>query len=116
MLIVCISLRWRDEAALCVVMASNGYPGSYEKGTLIAELPEDSDEVTIFHAGTTRTDKGVLLATGGRVLVATARGASVTEAQARAYGTVGKIRWAHGFCRSDIGWRAVAREKASGVQ
>jgi phosphoribosylamine--glycine ligase len=105
-----ITLRWRDEAALCVVLASNGYPGSYEKNTLIAELPKDTDMVTTFHAGTTRTDKGVLLATGGRVLVVTARGASVSEAQSRAYDAVGAVNWPHGFCRKDIGWRAVARE------
>jgi len=106
-----ITLRWRDEAALCVVLASNGYPGPYEKNTLIAELPKDTDTVTTFHAGTTRTDKGVLLATGGRVLVVTARGASVTEAQSRAYEAVGAVNWPHGFCRKDIGWRAVARER-----
>lgn len=108
-----ITLRWRDEAALCVVLASKGYPGSYEKNTLIAELPEDSDSVTTFHAGTSRTDKGVLLATGGRVLVVTARGASVSEAQARAYETVGKVNWSNGFCRKDIGWRAVTRENTA---
>ncbi|UUX48234.1 phosphoribosylamine--glycine ligase [Nisaea acidiphila] len=105
-----ITLRWRDETALCVVLASKGYPGSYEKNTLIAELPKDSDTVTTFHAGTARTDKGVLLATGGRVLVVTARGGSVSEAQKRAYESVGKVNWSNGFCRKDIGWRAVARE------
>ncbi|WP_193185915.1 phosphoribosylamine--glycine ligase [Nisaea sediminum] len=111
-----ITLRWRDEAALCVVLASNGYPGSYEKNTLIAELPKDTGTVTTFHAGTTRTDKGVLLATGGRVLVVTARGASVSEARSRAYEAVGTVNWPHGFCRKDIGWRAIAREQGAADQ
>ncbi|WP_420402645.1 phosphoribosylamine--glycine ligase [Nisaea sp.] len=111
-----ITLRWRDEAALCVVLASNGYPGSYEKNTLIAALPKDTDMVTTFHAGTTRTDKDVLLATGGRVLVVTARGASVSEAQSRAYEAVEAVNWPHGFCRKDIGWRAVARERGGADQ
>ena len=108
-----ITLRWRPESALCVVLASKGYPNSYEKGTLIAELAPDSDTVTTFHAGTARTDKGVLLATGGRVLVVTALGESVTAAQSRAYETVKAIKWSNGFYRNDIGWRAMARESGS---
>lgn len=105
-----ITLRWRPESALCVVLASKGYPNSHEKGTLIAELAPDNDTVTTFHAGTVRTDKGVLLATGGRVLVVTALGETVTAAQSRAYETVKAVKWSNGFCRNDIGWRAVARE------
>ena len=105
-----ITLRWRPESALSVVLASKGYPDSYEKGTLIGELAPDSEAVTIFHAGTTRTDKNVLLATGGRVLVVTALGDSVTAAKKLAYETIESINWPNGFCRKDIGWRAVARE------
>ncbi|MEP3113238.1 phosphoribosylamine--glycine ligase [Nisaea sp.] len=111
-----ITLRWRPESALCVVLASRGYPGSYEKGTLIAELAPDSETVTTFHAGTARTDKNVLHATGGRVLVVTALGESVTAAQTQAYETVKSIKWSNGFCRNDIGWRAVARESANQVK
>jgi phosphoribosylamine---glycine ligase len=102
-------LRWRDEAALCVVLAAEGYPGSYEKGSEIRGLDGlDDDDLVVFHAGTARRD-GRLLATGGRVLGVTARAASVAEAQARAYGAVARIDWPQGFCRSDIGKRAVDR-------
>lgn len=106
-------LRWYDEAALCVVMASNGYPGSYEKGTEIKGLERiDADEdVKVFHAGTARGDDGSLRAIGGRVLNVTALGDTVREAQQRAYEAVDKIDWPNGFCRRDIGWRAVEREK-----
>jgi phosphoribosylamine--glycine ligase len=106
-------LRWYDDAALTVVMAAEGYPGSYEKGTEIegVDAAEDADEnVTIFHAGTKRGDGGELLAVGGRVLNVTALGRTVGEAQARAYEAVDRIDWPQGFCRRDIGWRAVARE------
>jgi len=106
-------LRWYDDAALTVVMAAEGYPGSYEKGTEIrgVEAAGDADEnVTVFHAGTTRGDDGKLLAVAGRVLNVTALGRNVAEAQARAYEAVDRIDWPQGFCRRDIGWRAVARE------
>ena len=106
-------LRWYDDAALTVVMAAKGYPGSYEKGTEIegVDAAEDADEnVTIFHAGTKRGEGGELLAVGGRVLNVTALGRTVGEAQARAYEAVDRIDWPQGFCRRDIGWRAVARE------
>jgi phosphoribosylamine--glycine ligase len=106
-------LRWYDDAALTVVMAAEGYPGSYEKSTEIegVDAAEDADEnVTIFHAGTQRGDGGELLAVGGRVLNVTALGRTVGEAQARAYEAVDRIDWPQGFCRRDIGWRAVARE------
>ncbi len=108
-------LRWYDDAALTVVMAARGYPGTYEKGTVIrgVEAAGDADEnVTIFHAGTKRAADGGLLASGGRVLNVTALGRNVAEAQARAYEAVDRIDWPQGFCRRDIGWRAVARETA----
>ncbi|HKJ72933.1 MAG TPA: phosphoribosylamine--glycine ligase [Alphaproteobacteria bacterium] len=108
-----VDLRWRDEAALTVVMATKGYPGSYEKGSEIKNLEAaGADEhVQIFHAGTTRKGNKIT-ATGGRVLAVTAYGKTVTEAQKRAYAAVDKIDWPEGFCRRDIGWRAIAREKA----
>ena len=101
-------LRWRDEAALCVVLATQGYPGAYEKGSAIRgiDAAEDPDDVMVFHAGTARTDAGVVAA-GGRVLGVTALGADVAAAQSRAYEAVGRIDWPEGFCRRDIGWRAV---------
>jgi len=104
-------LRWSDDAALTVVMASNGYPGDYAKGTEIIGLEAAAavEDVEIFHAGTERRD-GRLLATGGRVLNVSARGRTVAEAQARAYAAIDRIDWPEGFCRHDIGWRAIARE------
>ena len=107
-----VDLRWRDEAALTVVMAADGYPGAYEKGTEIRgiEKAEAGEDVTIFHAGTAREGGGALLATGGRVLAVTALGGSVAEAKARAYAAVDLVDWPQGFCRRDIGWRAVERE------
>lgn len=107
-----MTLRWHDQAALCVVLASKGYPGAYEKGSVIASTVADTNAVTTFHAGTARDGDGTLRATGGRVLVVTARGASVSEAQSRAYEAVDAIDWANGFCRRDIGWRAIARESS----
>lgn len=107
-------LRWYDEAALTVVMASEGYPGDYEKGTEIKGIDnamDADDAITVFHAGTGRDEIGKLLATGGRVLNVTARGTSVKEAQTRAYAAVDRIDWPKGFCRRDIGWRAIAREE-----
>jgi len=105
-------LRWFDEVALCVVMASNGYPGSYKKGTEIkgVDAAETDDKVKVFHAGTARGDDGKLLATGGRVLNVTALGDTVKDAQARAYAAIDRLDWPGGFCRRDIGWRAVTRE------
>ena len=104
-------LRWSDDVALTVVMASNGYPGDYKKGTEIRGLDAAAavEGVEIFHAGTERRD-GRLLATGGRVLNISARGRTVAEAQARAYAAIDRIDWPGGFCRRDIGWRAIARE------
>jgi phosphoribosylamine--glycine ligase len=103
-------LRWHDEAALVVVMAAKGYPGSYGKGSEIRGLAdaEQDEQVVVFHAGTKAGEGSALLANGGRVLGVTARGATVAEAQARAYAAVDRIDWPEGFCRRDIGWRAVA--------
>ena len=102
-------LRWSDEAALTVVMAAEGYPGAYAKGSEIRGLDAVSPEdAIVFHAGTV-SDDGRLLANGGRVLNVTASGATISEAQAKAYAAVDRIDWPEGFCRRDIGWRAVAR-------
>ena len=105
--------EWDERTGLTVVMASKGYPGSYEKNTVI-EGVEDAEKAgaLVFHAGTSRSEDGALLAIGGRVLNVTGFGDSVTEAQQAAYDGVAKIRWENGFTRSDIGWRAIAREKA----
>jgi phosphoribosylamine--glycine ligase len=109
-----VTLDWRPEAALGVVMAAEGYPETPLKGTRIAGLDaaaEAAPTVEVFHAGTALKD-GAIVADGGRVLVVTALGPSVGEAQARAYQAVDRIVWPEGFCRRDIGWRAVARERA----
>src|SRR5690606_13587764 len=106
-----MSVRWRDEAALTVVMAANGYPGTPEKGSVIRNAAS-ADGVEIFHAGTALKD-GALVANGGRVLNVTAMGATVSEAQAKAYQGVDRIDWPQGFCRRDIGWQAIEREKAA---
>ena len=104
-------LEWHPEVALTVVMASNGYPGSYKKGTPISGLHQDfGPDVTIFHAGTS-SDNGQVLATGGRVLNVTAMGSSVSDAQRRAYAAIDRIDWPGGFCRRDIGYRAINREQ-----
>jgi phosphoribosylamine---glycine ligase len=102
--------RWRPGAALTVVMAANGYPGAYAKGSVIAgiERAEALPGVHVFHAGTQRNVYGELTATGGRTLSITAYGANVREAQTLAYRAVDLIDWPGGFCRRDIGWRALA--------
>ncbi|HXF55972.1 MAG TPA: phosphoribosylamine--glycine ligase [Hyphomicrobiaceae bacterium] len=105
-------LRWHEDAALTVVMAARGYPGTPLRGTEIKGLAEAAKVpgVEIFHAGT-RQEGGRIFADGGRVLNVTARGETVAEAQARAYEAVRRIDWPGGFYRSDIGWRAIARER-----
>ncbi len=105
-----VDLRWRDQAALAVVMAARGYPGAYETGSVIGNLGPAGElpEVTIFHAGTALED-GRIRAAGGRVLNVTALGATLDEARERAYAAVDVIDWPQGFCRRDIGWRALAR-------
>ncbi len=104
-------LRWYPDAALTVVMAARGYPGAYQKGSVISGLGEAEkvDGVEIFHAGT-RDERGHIVANGGRVLNVSALGKTVSEARARAYAAIDRIRWPDGFCRRDIGHRAVARE------
>jgi phosphoribosylamine--glycine ligase len=106
------SLRWFDDAALTVIMATRGYPGDYGKGSVIEGLDEAGkvEGVEIFHAGTMAKD-GKILANGGRVLNVCAVGKTVAEAQRRAYQAVDRIHWPEGFCRRDIGWQAVKREK-----
>jgi phosphoribosylamine--glycine ligase len=105
-------LRWFPDPALTVVMATKGYPGDYGKGTRIEGLDEAAkiEGVEIFHAGTMAKD-GHVLANGGRVLNVCASGPTVAEAQRRAYEAVDRIHWPEGFCRRDIGWQAVTREK-----
>ena len=103
-----MAVHWAEDHALSVVMAAQGYPGTYAKGTAIGGLdglPEDSFHMA-FHAGTVAQD-GRVLANGGRVLNLTARGATLAEARARAYAMVDRVDWPDGFCRRDIGWRAL---------
>ena len=105
-------LRWYPDAALTVVMAAKGYPGNYNKGSVIEGLDAAGqvEGVEIFHAGT-KSDGSRILANGGRVLNVCARAKTVREAQSSAYVAVDRIRWPDGFCRRDIGWRAIEREK-----
>jgi phosphoribosylamine---glycine ligase len=105
-----LDLRWLDQVALTVVMAASGYPGSYAKGSEIRGLDKAASlpDITIFHAGTRRAEDGRLFSDGGRVLNVTALGATVAEAQKRAYAAVDLIDWPGGFCRRDIGWQALA--------
>jgi phosphoribosylamine---glycine ligase len=106
-------LRWYPDAALTVVMAAKGYPGSYAKGSVIDGLDAaaEVEGVEIFHAGT-QAQNGKLVANGGRVLNVCAVGKTVAIAKARAYQAIDLIRWSDGFCRRDIGWRAIERERA----
>lgn len=101
-------VNWANDHAMTIVMAANGYPGDYAKGTEIRgldALPESSTQMC-FHAGTAQKD-GVIIANGGRVLNITARGATLAEAHEAAYDMLDKIDWPEGFSRSDIGWRAL---------
>jgi phosphoribosylamine--glycine ligase len=102
-------LRWRREAAMTVVMAAKGYPGAYEKGTVIRGLDqlEDDPDLVVFHAGTKLGEKDEVLAVGGRVLNVTALGWDLGEAQKKCYAALAKIDWPNGFYRKDIGWRAL---------
>lgn len=108
-----VSLDWKDQPALTVVMAAEGYPSNVKKGSVIRDLDklEGIDGVKVFHAGTVEKD-GNIVANGGRVLNVTAIADTVVEAQAKAYEAVKLIDWPEGFYRSDIGWRAVQREQA----
>jgi phosphoribosylamine--glycine ligase len=104
---------WDDRASLGVVMSAGGYPESYRKGDPISGLPEaETDDLKVFHAGTELRDGRVVTA-GGRVLCVTALGATVEEAQIRAYARARRISWDGAYFRTDIGHRAVARERAS---
>jgi phosphoribosylamine---glycine ligase len=101
-------VNWADDHALTVVLAAKGYPGAYARGSRINgldHLSEDSRHM-VFHAGTA-ADNGRITASGGRVLNVTARGASLAEARDTAYAMVDRIDWPEGFCRRDIGWRAL---------
>ncbi|WP_026756189.1 phosphoribosylamine--glycine ligase [Sediminimonas qiaohouensis] len=101
-------VNWADDHAMTVVMAADGYPGAYEKGSVInglEDLPETSNEIC-FHARTSRRD-GRFVASGGRVLNVTARGESLSQARERVYDMIDRIDWPEGFCRRDIGWRAL---------
>ena len=94
--------------SLCVVMAAQGYPGAYRKGTVISGLDgAATDGAVIFHAGTKQTASGQIVADGGRVLGITASAETLPAARAIAYGVVDRILWPEGFCRRDIGWRAL---------
>src|SRR6056297_2454116 len=102
-------VNWATDHALTVVMAAKGYPGSYEKGSAINGLDDTTEDSfhMVFHAGTAMAD-GRIVASGGRVLNVTARGASLQQARDRAYMMVDRIDWPEGFCRRDIGWRALS--------
>ncbi|MFV0299591.1 MAG: phosphoribosylamine--glycine ligase, partial [Paracoccus sp. (in: a-proteobacteria)] len=103
-----VTVNWAEDHALTVVMAAGGYPGDYQKGSEIRgldALPEDSFNM-VFHAGTAERN-GRILANGGRVLAATGRGDTLQEAHRRAYAQIDAIDWPEGFCRRDIGWRAL---------
>ena len=105
-----VSVRWHDDHSITVVLATKGYPGDYKSGSEIRGIERggEVEGVNVFHAGTKRAgDK--TLAAGGRVLNVTATGATLQEAQARAYQAVDLIDWPEGFCRRDIGWRALSR-------
>ncbi|MDP3749909.1 MAG: phosphoribosylamine--glycine ligase [Phenylobacterium sp.] len=100
--------KWRDEAAICVVLAADGYPDSPLGGSIIRGAEQDFGEhVVVFHAGTSRDPDGTLRAAGGRVLNVCARGATLQEARDRAYAAIDRIDWPGGFHRTDIGWRAL---------
>ena len=104
-------LRWDSASAVCVVMATKGYPGNYTKGSVIRGIDtlKDNDNMKIFHAGTTRSSEGQIIANGGRVLGVTALGADISLAQRNAYLAVDKVHWPEGFFRRDIGWRAIKK-------
>ncbi len=103
-----VDLRWRKASSVTVVMAAAGYPGAYEKGSTIAGLDRAAavPGVTVFHAGTALKGDAIV-ANGGRVLAVTATGATLRDARDSAYRAVDAIDWPQGFCRRDIGWRAL---------
>ena len=101
-------VNWAQDHALTVVMAAKGYPATYQKGSVIKGLDHiaATSQQMVFHAGTAEKD-GQICANGGRVLNITARAATLAEARARAYAMIDQLDWPEGFCRSDIGWRAL---------
>jgi phosphoribosylamine-glycine ligase len=100
---------WREEVAICVVLAARGYPDAPEKGSVIRGADQDfGEDVTVFHAGTARRADGALIASGGRVLNVCARGETLGIARGRAYAAIARIDWPEGFHRTDIGWRALS--------
>ncbi|MEI9965102.1 MAG: phosphoribosylamine--glycine ligase [Caulobacteraceae bacterium] len=102
---------WREEAAICVVLAAEGYPGHPRTGSVIEDAEQDfGPDVVVFHAGTARREDGALIAAGGRVLNVCARGETLGEARERAYAAIARIDWPEGFHRTDIGWRALQRD------
>lgn len=102
--------RWRDEHAVCVVLATKGYPGKAEAGSVIRGADQDfGPDVVVFHAGTSQGEDGLLRAGSGRALNVCAVGADLAEAREKAYGAVAAIDWPEGFHRTDIGWRALSR-------
>lgn len=105
------SVTWSDNSALTVVLAAKGYPGAYSRGTMISNISDAAadENVEIFHAGT-KNENGNIIAVGGRVLNVTAQAPSVGQAKDLAYTVISKINWPDGFCRSDIGWRAINRD------
>ncbi|POT55331.1 phosphoribosylamine--glycine ligase [Citrobacter amalonaticus] len=104
--------QWDERASLGVVMAAGGYPGDYRTGDVIHGLPlEEAADGKVFHAGTRVADSDRVVTSGGRVLCVTALGDTVAEAQKRAYALMTDIHWDDGFCRKDIGWRAIEREQ-----
>jgi phosphoribosylamine--glycine ligase len=99
---------WRDDAAICVVLAAQGYPEQPQLGTAIGGAEADfGEDVVVFHAGVSRNAEGQLIAAGGRVLNVCARGATVEQARTEAYAAIARIDWPGGFHRTDIAWRAL---------
>ncbi len=106
-----VEAQWNDQPTVGVVLAAGGYPDSYAKGAVISGIDDaNSDSVKVFHAGTAEQD-GKIVTSGGRVLCVTALGDTVTAAQKNAYEAVAKISWDEMYCRTDIAYRAIAREK-----
>ena len=109
-------VSWSDNPSLCVVMAAEGYPGSYQKNTVISGINSANavDGAYVFHAGTAKDDDGNIMSVGGRVLGVTASAETIAKAQEQTYKAVDQITWPEGFCRRDIGWRALkAQEEAA---
>ncbi len=108
-------ISWSNDAAMCVVMAAEGYPSSYKKNTVIRGIDQANsvDGAYVFHAGTARNNDGDTISIGGRVLGVTAIGSTISQAQSQAYKAVDCIKWPEGFCRRDIGWRALKANSAA---